>query len=768
MFDQIREVVYRNDKKVTVTPKPSDLPEPILTENAAILLDRRYAKKIIEDGKIIASETPSQIYWRVADFISYGSAEFITDSERRQLARDYYRMFSEGRFLPNTPTIANAGKDDNAQLAACFVLPIEDSMESIFGTLRDAALIHKTGGGTGFSFSKLRPKDSLVQSTSGVASGPVSFLRLYNWMTEVVKQGGMRRGANMGILRVDHPDILEFIECKSGRGEITNFNISVAATDSFMRAVEDNGEYDLVDPRTQKASGKLNARMVWDKIVASAWRYGGEPGLFFIDKANNSTSNPILGWLISSTNPCGEQPIYDHDACNLGSVRLNAFYKENKSHNWRDKLDWMEFKNTVHLAIQFLDDAITMSTYPLPQITETVDSLRRIGLGPMGLADLLQLFLIPYDSDGATEVNLEIAQFFKSEAVKASQELAITRGAFPLFEQSRFYGEELPRRNANITTVAPTGSLSRLTDCEGGIEPPFSFSYMHGVQNLHFVNGTAVKVLKAAGVWTNELEEYVNKVGNFAGANMPQKIKDVLKTSLEIRPEVHVKIQSIWQNNFSESGVSKTINLPTEATAEDISSAFALAYKTGCKGITVYRYGSERESMMEVGSGSKVTNKVGRPFDLKGQTLRIKTPYGNAYFTLNTDRELSLFEGFLNIGKAGNEAAELAEAMARLLSLIGRMPSSWSIEQRLAEVIDELSNIGGKKGLGLDNENLVRSIPDGIAFCCKYFLEELGEKEKTTTTAKPAGKFCPTCQNMLVVVEGCRGGKCIGCGYSSC
>lgn len=769
MFDQPREIIYRNDKKVIVNPKPTDLPEPNLTENAKILLERRYAKKVVENGKIVALETPGQIYWRAADFVSHGSASWMTEQDRRKLARQYYQMMAEGRFLPNTPTIANAGKDDNAQLAACFVLPIKDSMESIFGTLKDAAIIHKTGGGTGFSFSRLRPKNSIVQSTSGVASGPVSFLRLYNWMTEVVKQGGMRRGANMGILRVDHPDILEFIECKSKRGEITNFNVSVAATDAFMKAVEKNEDYELVDPHTQKPSGKLSARVVWDKIVHSAWLYGGEPGLFFIDRANGSTSNPIQGWKIAATNPCGEQPIYDYDACNLGSINLSAFHKDNDSHDWREYFDWTGFRETIRLATQFLDDVITMSTYPLPQITELVDSLRRIGLGPMGLADLLQLLHIPYDSCKAEEVNTKIAKFFKKEAVAASEKLAQIRGFFSLFSESN-WASGPPRRNANVTTVAPTGSLSRLTDCEGGIEPPFSLSYVHGVQKLHFVNNTAVRVLKMSELWNKSVENIINETGGVANAGIPETIKQVLKTSLEISPLVHVKIQAIWQNHFSESGVSKTINLPTNATIEDVNNAFVSAYQSGCKGITVYRYGSERESMMEVGTSKEAGGKIRRPFKMAGITYRIKTPYGNAYFTLNTDEEQSIFEGFLAIGKAGNEVAELSEGTMRLFSLIGRMPSPWSLERRLKEVIEELGNIGGKKGFGQNDENLTRSISDGIAFCCQKLLEKSG-KEQTgtlTTAEKLSERFCPECQNMLTVTEGCRGGKCPSCGFSSC
>ena len=763
------EVEYRHEKSVKITKAPEDLPYPKITENAQILLERRYAKKIVGEAVEII-EDPRQIYWRVAEFISYGSRKWLTDDkERQQLAREYYSLMANGYFLPNTPTLANAGRENNAQLAACFVLPIEDSMESIFETLKRAALIHKTGGGTGFSFTRLRPKDSFVKGTHGTASGPVSFMKMYNWVTEVVKQGGMRRGANMGILRVDHPEILEFIECKSGEiNPLENFNISVAITDKFMQALEANADYELINPQNGEMAGCLKAKEVWEKITASAWLCG-DPGLFFIDRANNSTANPIKSWQIYSTNPCGEQPIYDNDACNLGSIRLSAFYLPRNDKDWNLAINWEEFRRVIHLSVQFLDDVVTMSTYPLPEIESLVDSLRRIGLGPMGLADLLQLLLIPYDSKKAMDVNMAIARFMKAEAISASRRLAEIRGHFPLFKKSIFAGE-INRRNANVSTVAPTGSLSRLTDCEGGIEPPFSLSYFHSFQKLQFTNNTVKSVLQRLGFWNEKVEKTIVETGSLKDVkDLPADVRDVFKTALEIDPEIHVKVAAIWQNHYSESGVSKTINLPETATIEDVKKIYWQAYEGGCKGITVFRFNCRRAGMMTIAEGAVKKDKEERPFQLEGCTYKVKTPYGNAYFTVNAENG-RLFEGFLSIGKAGNEVLELTEWAMRLFSLIGRMPSSWSLEKRMQEIIEQSQGIGGKKGLGPDDEGLVRAVPDGIAYCCRLFLERLREEGIEAPEIKDfvSGNFCPYCQKSLIVSEGCRGGKCFQCGYAAC
>lgn len=773
------EILYRDGKKAFISEPPKDLSDPNLTQNAEVLLSRRYAHKRADDkGEIIAVESPKQIYWRVADFVSYGSLPWLnTETARRDLAKQYYLMMVLGDFLPNTPTLINAGREDFAQLAACFVLPIEDSMESIFRTLTNEALIHKTGGGTGFSFSQIRPEFSLVRDR-GIASGPISFMRMYNKATEVIKQGGVRRGANMGILEVHHPDIEKFITCKSTDDEakiINNFNISVAISDAFMNAKTEGTEYDLIDPHLKRVVGKRFARQIWEMIVKEAWEWG-DPGLFFIDRANQSLANPIIGWFIRSTNPCGEQPIYDNDACNLGSINLLNFLRLDMPLNaaWRDKIDWPKFARCIHLAIRFLDDVISVSTYPLAEIIKMADSIRRIGLGPMGLADLLQWLWIPYESDQALEVSKVIGEFFHAEAVKASQKLAKERGTFPLFKESVFVGNEPERRNANVTTCAPTGTLCRLVNVEGGIEPTTLFKYRHETQNLWFTNDTVKNVLSARGLWNPEIEEVINETGYVTKAkSLSDEAKEVFKTGLEIDPEHHVKMQAVWQTYFSESGVSKTINLRPEATIEDVDNAYNLAYNLGCMGITVFRYGCKREPMMaEVkrkGLPEKIVKKE-RPFEMRGSTYKIKTPHGNAYFTINIDNDNDFFESFITIGKSGNEMLELVEGSARLLSLIGRMPMAWSIEERLEEVVKQFRGIGGKKALGQDDENLVRSLMDGIAYCCDYFLKNNLRKQSDDdpATKKVSGLICPECHNMMYILEGCRGGKCLNCCYSAC
>ena len=767
-------VKYRHEYTATINEPADGLPAPNLTDNAVAILNGRYVKKD-DQGNLL--ETPKQMFWRIAEFVSYGSAAYgLNDEDRRELACKYYRLMADGFFLPNTPTLVNAGKIDNAQLAACFVLPIEDSLvrgeASIFGTLMSAALIHQTGGGTGFSFSGIRPLNSLIKKSSGRASGPVSFMKMYNFVTEVVKQGGVRRGANMGVLNVDHPDILEFIDAKAEsdkegkEGPLGNFNISVGVTSEFMRAVKEGQDYKLVDPSTNKVVGLLNAKEVFDRIVYNAWLYG-DPGMFFVDTANLSTTNPIEGWRVNAINPCGEQPIYDNDACNLGSINLPAFYIDGGG-SWRDCFDWDRFAVKIHLAVRFLDDVITVCTYPLPEITKLVDSIRRIGLGPMGLADLLQLMMAPYDSEKGFKISREVAKFFKKEAILASQNLAKERGAFPLFDQSIYAGEE-PRRNACVTTVAPTGTLSRLVGCEGGIEPTTEFCYVHQVQKLQFINGTVKRVLEDQELWSEDLGNEIKSVGRVSHIiGLPDDIRSVFKVGAEINFDSHIRMQALWQEHFSESGISKTINMPENATVDDVARAYWLAYESDCMGITVFREGCARAPMIKAPVISGRKSKIKRPFKVTGATYKLPTPHGNAYFTLNADEEIGLIEGFLTIGKAGSEISELTEGMMRLLSMVGRMPD-WPVRDRLKELIKQLRDIGGKKALGPDDALLVRSVCDGVAFCCQELLDELnGGKDEGGGAERVSGMFCPECHSGLVFAEGCRGGKCPRCGFSSC
>lgn len=767
-------VRYRDTFSAIINEPPADLPEPQLTDNAISILNDRYVKKGDQQELL---ETPKQVFWRVAEFVSYGSAGYLNNEQRHQLARDYYLLMADRLFLPNTPALVNGGKIDNAQMAACFVLSIIDSLvagrASIIGTLTNASIIHQSGGGTGFSFSELRPKGSAVRGCGGVASGPVSFMIGYNAWTEVVKQGGVRRGANMGELDDIHPDIIEFINAKAesderGKaGPLSNFNISVGIHDRFMEAVKNDGDYDLIAPHTGKVSGALKAKEVFDKIVYNAWLYG-DPGLFFLDTVNRSAANPIRGRRVKAPNPCGEQPIYDDDACDLGSIKLSAFYKPSGGGNWRDKFDWPRFAAVIRLALLFLDDAITVCTYPLPEITELVDSIRRVGLGPMGLADLLQLMMIPYDSELGLEVSREIACFFKQETIKASRTLAKERGAFPLFNQSIFANEE-PRRNANVSTVAPTGSLSRIVDCEGGIEPTIEFCYVHLTQGLRFINSTVKQVLESRGLWNRGVEEEIIRTGRVSHiVGLPEDIRAVFKVGAEISPEVHVKMQAVWQNHFSESGVSKTINLPESATVNDVARAYWLAYESGCMGITVFREGCARAPMIKSPDRRENKIKIERPFEVPGSTFKIPTPHGNAYFTLNVDEAIGLIEGFLSIGKAGSEIAELTEGLMRLFSMVGRLPEQ-TIKSRLRELIKQLRDIGGRKASGPDDGNLLRSVCDGIAFCCQRVLDrKFKNDELIKDEGRTSGMFCPECQSGLIFVEGCRGGKCSRCSFYSC
>jgi len=766
-------VKYRDGQSATIYSPPTDLPDPKLSDNAVAILEDRYVKKN-EEGEIL--ETPKQVFWRVAEFVSYGSAAHgLSEEGRHELACSYYKMMADGLFLPNTPALVNAGKIDDAQLNACFVLPINDSLvrgeASIFGTLGNAALFHQTGGGTGFSFSRIRPVNSLVSRSSGSASGPVSFAKMYNFVTEVVKQGGVRRGANMGVLDVIHPDILEFIDVKAesdkeGKdGPLGNFNISIGALDEFMKAVKEGRDFNLVAPHTNQIVGSLNAKDVFDKIVYNAWLYG-DPGMFFIDTVNRSVANPIKGWKIFAPNPCGEQPIYDNDACDLGSIKLPAFYRGGDD-AWQSQFDWEMFAVIIHRAVRFLDDVINVSTYPLLKVTEMVDSVRRIGLGPMGLADLLQLMMVPYDSELALEISREIGEFFKKEAILASQELAKERGPFPLFSQS-IYADDILRRNACVTTVAPTGTLSRLVGCEGGIEATIEFFYIHQLQNLPFLNKTIEQVLKDRDLWSDGLGEEIKKTGRVSHiVGLPDSVREVFKVASEISPEAHVKMQAIWQNHFSESGISKTINMAESATVEDVANAFWLAYESGCMGITVFREGCARAPMMKAPVALGRKNKIKRPFKVPGYTYKFLTPHDNAYFTLNIAEEIGLIEGFFVIGKAGSEILELTEGIARLFSLIGRMPE-WPVKDRLRELIKQLRDIGGKKALGPDDEKLMRSVCDGVAFCCQEALDELNGNKERSNVERASGMFCPECQSSLVFTEGCRGGKCSRCSFSSC
>lgn len=568
--------------------------------NSLKVLEQRYLQKD-EKGNII--ETPEQLFERVAHNIAKADLVF-GDFNAKETEEKFYNLMYSLDFLPNSPTLMNAGTNVQ-QLAACFVLPIDDSIESIFDTLKKAALIHRTGGGTGFNFSKIRPRGDISTSTKNLASGPVSFIKVFDTATETIRQGGRRRGANMGILNVNHPDILEFISCKESEGELRNFNISVGITDNFMEAVEKDQMYDLVDPYSGKITNSLHARSVFELIVSKAWG-NGEPGVVFLDRIQKYSPTPDTDEIIA-TNPCGEQPLVANEACNLGSINLSRFVKEGK-------IDWERLKETVHLAIHFLDNAIEMSDYKLPEIKEIVLKNRKIGLGIMGFADMLFQLEIPYDSEEGIETGQELMKNIEKEAVSASQILAKSRGSFPNFNISVYPKKGFERmRNATVSTIAPTGSISMIAETSAGIEPLYSLAYKKHVldgSELLYVNKYFEKKAVELNIYSNELMRTVSKEGSIKKIpGLPDSLKRVFVVAADIKPEWHVQMQAGFQKH-TDNAVSKTINFPSTATVEDVRKAFMLAYKLGCKGITIYRERSRKKQVMTRLTAEDIENTI--------------------------------------------------------------------------------------------------------------------------------------------------------------
>jgi len=719
--------------------------------------------------------------WRVASAIASAESRFgRSPAAVGEVAAAFYDMMIEGYFLPNSPTLMNAGKENALQYSACYVLPVGDSMEEIFESVKAAAIIQQSGGGTGFAFSRLRPKDDVVHSTGGRASGPVSFLRVFNAATEAVKQGGARRGANMGILRVDHPDVLEFIECKLDGG-ITNFNISVAATDAFMEALAADGEYDLINPRTGQVAGKLRARDVWDRIVRAAWRTG-DPGMIFLDRINRSPANPTpdLG-LIEATNPCGEQPLLPNDACNLGSVNVAKFAVE-RAGRW--EVDWGELERVVRLAVRFLDDVIEVNPYPLEQVDEMVKANRRVGLGVMGWADLLFTLGIPYDSEEALDLADRLMALVKERGHDQSARLAEERGPFPHWGRS-IYRHDRPLRNATVTTIAPTGTISMIAGCSSGIEPVFALAFEHRVKGpdgervLPFFSETFERLARRQGFHTEALMTEVARRGSLAGVDgVPAAAREVFKTAHEIDAIWHVRHQAAFQKH-TDNGVSKTINLPESATEADVATAYRQAWDLGCLGITVFRDGSKGGQVLNMGlRGEGAPAEPGqrgvkpRPHSLTGATYRMETPIGTAFITVNDNGGGEPFEVFVQVGKAGSDTMAVAEALGRLVSLVLRLPSPLSPRQRLEAAISQLSFIGGGQPTGFGAAKVL-SLPDALA---RTLAEHIGTPRATSapvTSPAPAGglrrvgDLCRECgQATLVYEEGCK--KCLSCGFNEC
>ena len=727
-----------------------------LTPNSLKVLERRYLKKD-DSGKVM--ETPEELFWRVALTIAqveklYGAS----DKKIEQLAQEFYSFMSHLEFLPNSPTLMNAGRT-LGQLSACFVLPIEDSMESIFDAVKNTALIHKSGGGTGFSFSSLRPKNSVVASTSGVASGPISFMKVINAATEAVKQGGTRRGANMGILKVDHPDILEFISCKDDLKELNNFNISVAVTEDFIAKVEQDEEYELFDPRTRKPYEKdgqvvkYRAKEVFDLIVEHAWG-SGEPGVIFLDRVNESNPTPKLG-KIESTNPCGEQPLLPYESCNLGSINLSKMIKLEQGEM---DIDWEKLEKTIRLSVHFLDNVIDANKYPLPQIEKMTLANRKIGLGVMGWADMLLQLGIPYDSEEALELGEKVMDFILKESHQCSSELAENRGNFSNWEKSTFYDKKIPMRNATVTTIAPAGTISIIAGCSSGIEPLYAVSYIRTVMDqtrMVEVNPFFEKMAKEEGFYSEELMEKIAQKGSIQSfPEIPEEIKRIFVTAYDVSPEWHVRMQSAFQK-YTDNAVSKTINLPNKATLEEVGEAYILAYKSGCKGITIYRDGSRKEQVLATKRESEGEVIVqDRPETLTGITEKIKTGYGNLYVTINSVNDKP-FEVFAQIGKSGYSTMADTEAICRLVSLALR--SGVAVDK----IIEQLIGIGGSSPV-FGNGELIMSIPDAIA---KVLKKHFGNG-KPNSDRDINLEFCPDCGAKLEYREGCI--LCRECGFSKC
>ncbi|MGH7699048.1 MAG: vitamin B12-dependent ribonucleotide reductase, partial [Gemmatimonadales bacterium] len=736
-----------------------------LSPNAHTVLERRY---LVKDEHGRPAESAEDLFWRVARTVAAADAAYgASDKAVQGLAETFFELMATRVWMPNSPTLMNAGRP-LGQLSACFVLPVDDCLSNgksgIYDTLRAMALVHQSGGGTGFSFSRLRPKNDVVRSTMGVASGPVSFMKLYDASTDVVKQGGTRRGANMGILRVDHPDILEFIACKDDLTQVTNFNISVAVTDAFMRALEEGTPYDLIHPRSGRAVGQLDAREVFRTIVHGAWKTG-EPGVYFIDRANAYNPVPHLG-SYEATNPCGEQPLLPYDVCNLGSINLGLFVRDGD-------VDWDRLRTVVHVCTHFLDNVIDANRYPLPEIDDLAKRIRRIGLGVMGWADLLVRLGIPYSSDAGVALGRKIMAFVDEEAKRASEQLAEQRGVFAEWERS-IWGPDatcvrdaagqrirpLRRlRNCNLTTVAPTGTISIIAGCSSGIEPLFAVAFMRNQAGVIMpdVNEDFTAVARREGWYSDALMQRVAESGHIHFDEVPEAWQRVFVTAHDVTPEWHIRMQAAFQE-FTDSAISKTCNFPNAATEEYVEQIYRFAYKLGCKGVTVYRDGAREGQVLSTGQTAKKAAaqdgqaalaealgrlaeleaelertraqlhdaeaenlqrraKRSRPDLLRGTTRRVETPLGTMYVNITEDDKGQPFEVFISLGKAGGALMADVEAIGRLISLALRSGIP------MQEVYRQVRGISSDRVAGL-GPNKVLSVPDAIGIAIEKWMQE--------------------------------------------
>lgn len=792
--------------KTTLFDLKKVLEEPQFSPNALEILKKRYLNK--EEGE--KNETAKDLLIRVAWTIAQTETLYgATKEEILETSQKFYESMARLEFFPNSPTLRGAGRRIH-QLAACFVVPIGDSMEGIFDALKNTALIHKGGGGTGFSFGRLRPHGDKVGSTGGVAGGPLSFMRIFDTMSREVMQGGVRVGANMGILPVWHPDIEKWIEAKADGKSYLNFNLSVAASDEFMKKIAANESINLINPRSKKVAGKLKAGDAFEKIVENAWK-NGDPGIIFIDKMNKDNPTPKLGE-IESTNPCGEQPLLPYESCNLGSINLARLVSVKKG---VAEVDWPKLKRVTHLAVRFLDNVIDANHYFVPQIEEMTKGNRKIGLGVMGFADLLTELGVAYNSQEAIKLAEKVMKFIFEEGVRQSEILAKKRGPFPNISQSIF-ARQAPRRNATITTIAPTGTLSLLGGCAGGIEPFFaivvrkkSIWRQDGTAELEqiYVNPIFEKVAKKEGFYNEALLAKISEMSSIQEVEeIPAEIRRTFVTAHDISPEWHIRMQAAFQR-YTDNAVSKTINFPNSATVDDIKNAYLLAYRLGCKGLTVYRDGSresqvlttgkkkEKEDEKVVATGTVKIVPRQRPDIIHGYTYRLKTAYGKLFITINDDEDGQPFEIFSHLGKAGGFFAAKAEAICRLISLALRS----GIDPR--EVIDQLKGIRGPTPTWSEDGKMILSLPDAIAQVLeKHLTKEQAKLDLEFETAaqpklenvdetiasqnlsmnngfSPKTKVgsvadygdapaCPECGGMLELGEGCL--KCNFCGYSKC
>ena len=732
---------------------------PCLTKNAMTVLERRYLKRDM-DGNVL--ETPVHMFRRVANSIAAADKRFDKKADPRHLSEQFYEMMAALEFLPNSPTLMNAGRE-LGQLSACFVLPVGDSMEEIFDAVKYTALIHKSGGGTGFSFSRLRPANDVVMTTTGISSGPISFMRVFDVATETIKQGGTRRGANMGILRVDHPDIMDFIMCKADKHQLNNFNISVGLTEAFMDAVEKDENYDIINPRNGQVTGTLNARKVFNRIIDQAWE-NGEPGIVFLDRLNRDNPTPHVG-VIESTNPCGEQPLLPYESCNLGSINLGKMVNNGD-------IDWKRLKAVIHLSVHFLDNVVEVNRYPLPQIAEMTVGNRKIGLGVMGWADMLIRLGIPYDSGEATALAQKLMQFINDQGHLASRKLAKERGAFPNFKGSLYDKKgEPPIRNATITTIAPTGTISIIANASSGVEPLFAVSYIRQVMDndiLVEVHPYFERIAKERGFFSPELMQRIAEQGSLHDIDeIPQDIRTLFVTAHDITPKVHIGMQAAFQK-YTDNAVSKTVNFSNGATIEDVAEVYRLAYQLDCKGVTIYRDGSRDKQVLSTGKAEEKSARTGgegerkvvkreRPKVLKGWTYQMQTGCGPLYVTVNQD-EAGLFELFTTMGKAGGCAASQSEAIGRMVSL------AWRSGIQARQVIKQLQGISCHCPSGF-GENKVLSCADAVAKAIQSHMSANGYAAVYKKVALARGA-CPDCGGIVEHEGGCA--VCRLCGYSEC